>query len=191
MLRLFLEKGMLTLAIDHSLLTIGLCTISALLCCIFEWKKSKNGVRVFAKLFWIISIYNIVRYCILPIQLTSIGPKMDSFFVQFSPVDGFFPYFFDYLFVFSQYIFAFFMFAVLNTLLFKKARKWDFSSALLLVLLATHLCYNVLMNSLHWEPIKFIRLEDFILFFIGYILGYLCAMIILKVDYLKHVTREV
>lgn len=170
------------MAIDNSILTHAIYLFSTILCCTISQHKNRNLLRTFFIFLWTTVIYFVVSCSIFPIQFTNSGIHMKSFCEQFSIMTAsqFRAYFVDYFLYNISYFASYLSFAFIGCMVFYKLRKFTNSMLLLISVLLIHLIYNVSLNTLVDEVVKTINAEDFLIIAIGFIFGWICAKITLK-----------
>lgn len=170
------------MAIDNSILTHAIYVLSAILCCTITQKRTQNPLRTFFMFLWTTVIYFVVSCSILPIQFTNSGIHMGSFYNQFSIMSAsqFKAYFFEYFLYNISYFASYLSFAFIGCVLFYRLRKLVNGISLLFSMLLIHLIYNVSLNTILDEVVKAINAEDFLIMTIGFLFGWVCAKITLK-----------
>ena len=170
------------MTIENSALTYGLFAIFALTASVRSFKKRKNYIRAIGIILWVAACYMVFSCCILPVQLYRTSTGNFSFASQFDIITG--EYFTDILsqnylsylnFFFSFLIFSFFTYAI-----FEKQRQWKGAVFLLITMAFVHLSYNMLLNAIVGEVVKYIRGEDFICMAFGYLIGNILCRILFK-----------
>ena len=167
------------MGIDDSILTLAIFTLCVIIFCVNTYKKTHNILRTVFMFLWVTAIYFVISCCIFPIQFTNSGVHMPSFESQFSMMTfaQFRMYFFDYFLFRISYFASFLTFAFVACILFKGQRKYRNCCILLFGLMLIHLTYNVCLNVLIDEVVKSINAEDFLIMFMGFTIGWICAKI--------------
>ena len=171
------------MGIDKSILTDVIYVMCTILCCRNTYKRTGNTLRTFFVFLWSISIYSVVTCCILPIQLIKSSDRhVDSImdFCSRMTWEQFQKYFLEYFLRDTSFFTSFLCVAFVGCVLYSKLRKLRFSILLLVFMQIIHLVYNISHNMLVDDIIKFINAEDFLLMAMGFLLGWSCAKITLK-----------
>ena len=172
-----------TMAIDDSVLTYSVFAICAALLCVRTFRKTKNILRTVVMFFWVMAIYLVVSCSIFPIQLNNFGVYLNSFTEMFYIMDFdlLIKYFPGYFMANIEYFSSFLVFAFVGYILFPQMRKTGFGAIVLLGLLIVHVVYNVCLNVVLDTLVKFINAEDLYMITLGFITGWLCGKLTLKI----------
>jgi len=167
------------MAIDDSILTLTILMLCIIVFCFRTYRKTRNALRTFFVFLWVIAIYFVTSCCIFPIQFTNTGVHMQSFKSQFSMMsfEQLQTYFLDYFLFRISYFASFLVLAFVACILFETQRKIINACILLICIMSVHLVYNVGLNLLIDEVVKSINAEDFLIMFLGFISGWICAKI--------------
>lgn len=171
------------MAIDDSILTYSVFAVCAVIFCARTYKKTKNILRTVVMFFWVAAIYLVVSCSIFPIQLENIGGYFTSYAEMFyiMSIEHLIKYFPGYFVANFEYFSSYLALAFFGHLLFPNMRKTGFSAFVLLGLLIVHVAYNVCLNVLTDELVKFINAEDLYMIALGFIIGWLCSKLMLKI----------
>ena len=172
-----------TMAIDDSVVTYSVFAICAAASCIRTYKKTKNTLRTAIMFLWAAAIYLVVSCSIFPIQLENIGGYFISYTEMFSmmSLEHLTKYFPGYFIVNIEYFSSYLLLSFFGHLLFPKMRKIWVSATLLLGLMIIHVIYNVSLNVLTDELVKYINAEDLYLITLGFAIGWLCGKLTFKI----------
>lgn len=171
------------MAIDKSFLTHTIYLVSAIICCVITQKKHQNSLRTFLIFLWTSAIYFVIACSILPIQFTNSGIHMAEFSDQFSMMtaEQFKKYFLSYFLYNMSYFTSYLSLSFVGVLLFSKLRTIKGCIIFLLSLLLIHVGYNIALNILVDEVVKAINAEDILIIILGFLTGWLCGKVTLKV----------
>ena len=169
--------------IDTSIGTFLVAMICAALACIVSFKKYKNPVRCIFIFLWATAIYLFVACSIFPIRLYRSGREFyfaEQFSVNF-PWHRYFAELFRQNFSsYMHYLCSFLSYAFFACILFKKLRAFKGSMLAMAGLMFFHFIYNIMLNFLCCDTVKYIRGEDFIFMAFGYIIGYALSALLFK-----------
>ncbi|MCD7785239.1 MAG: hypothetical protein LUH18_06625 [Oscillospiraceae bacterium] len=175
---------MLKTSIPYSFEWVVVEIVIAIVACCVSYRKHKSIVRLLPIFLGTFGICEFVSLIILPfpIALTYPDGYIYGFMNQFAEFDisAIATYFWDYVSSRSRFITAPFLFTFFGTALFKRLRKPLVFLASLVGAPVVYVLVNVVINTTAQYTMTRIYPVNLILIVIGYALGWLLSMLILR-----------
>ncbi|MCD7771673.1 MAG: hypothetical protein LUH23_06270 [Oscillospiraceae bacterium] len=183
-IRKFWGDGMLKTSIPYSFECILMELIISLLVCCESYRRHKSIMRLLLVFLGTFGVCELVSLIILPFPIALSYPDGYSydFINQFADFDmaALTTYFWDYISSRSRFITAPFLFTFFGTALFKRLRKPLVFLASLVGAPMVYLIVNVIINTAAQYTMTRIYPVNLILIVIGYALGWLLSILILR-----------
>ncbi|MCD7846788.1 MAG: hypothetical protein LUG49_01970 [Oscillospiraceae bacterium] len=175
---------MLKTSIPYSFEWVMVEIVIAIVACCVSYRKHRSIVRFLSVFLGTFGICEFVSLIILPFPISLTYPDGYSydFMSQFAEFDiaAITTYFWDYVSSRSRFITAPFLFTFFGTVLFKRLRKLLVFLASLVGALVVYVLVNVAINTVVQYTMTRIYPVNLILIVIGYALGWLLSMLILR-----------
>ncbi|MCC8131786.1 MAG: hypothetical protein LIO72_08635 [Ruminococcus sp.] len=175
---------MLKTSIPYSFEWVVVEFVVAVLACCVCYRRHRSIIRLLLVFLGAFGICELVSLIILPIPIALTYPDEYSydFMSQFAEFDiaAITTYFWDYVSSRSRFITAPFLFTFFGTVLFKHLRKPLVFLASLVGAPVVYLVVNVVINTTAQYTMTRIYPVNLILIVIGYALGWLLSMLILR-----------
>ncbi len=175
---------MLKTSIPYSFEWVMVELVIALLMCCVSYRRHKSITRLLPVLLGAFGVCELVSLIILPFPIALTYPDGYSydFMSQFAELDlkAITTYFWDYVSSRSRFITAPFLFTSFGTVLFKRLRKPLVFLGSLVGAPVVYVLVNIAINTIAQYTMTRIYPVNLILIAIGYALGWLLSMLILR-----------